>query len=115
MTTLEILKVTKEAKTDIAFASEETKNKALNCMAKALTDSADEILSANDKDVKAAKGKISDVMIDRLSLSKERIEKLKTTVAYHCGEGVSVVVKVVDKIVVPDSEKFRYVISKVKE
>lgn len=48
-------------------------------------------------------------------LSKERIEKLKTTVAYHCGEGVSVVVKVVDKIVVPDSEKFRYVISKVKE
>ncbi len=76
MTTLEILKVTKEAKTDIAFAAAEVKNKALGFMAEELLNNTDEILAANDKDVKAAKGKISDVMIDRLSLSADRIKAM---------------------------------------
>ncbi len=50
---------------------------------------------------------------EKSTLSKERIEKLKRIVGYHCGEGVNVVVKVVDRIEVPTSEKFRYVVSRV--
>ena len=53
---------------------EEIKNNALKAMAEALVLSSDEILSENKKDIEAAKGKISDVMIDRLSLTTERIE-----------------------------------------
>jgi glutamate-5-semialdehyde dehydrogenase len=53
---------------------EEIKNNALKAMAEALVLSSDEILSENKKDIEAAKGKISDVMIDRLSLTAERIE-----------------------------------------
>lgn len=53
---------------------EEIKNNALKAMAEALVLSSDEILSENKKDIEVAKGKISDVMIDRLSLTTERIE-----------------------------------------
>lgn len=53
---------------------EEIKNNALKAMAEVLVLSSDEILSENKKDIEAAKGKISDVMIDRLSLTTERIE-----------------------------------------
>ncbi len=88
MTTLEILKITKEAKTDIAFASTDVKNKALEFMAEELLNRTDEILAANDKDVEAAKGKISDVMIDRLSLSKDRIAGM--------ADGIKAVVKLPD-------------------
>ncbi len=54
--------------------TEDIKNRALEAMAKSLIDSTDEILKENEKDIDAAKGKISDVMIDRLRLTSERIE-----------------------------------------
>lgn len=53
---------------------EEIKNNALKTMAEALVLSSDEILSENKKDIETSKGKISDVMIDRLTLTPERIE-----------------------------------------
>ena len=56
--------------------STEVKNKALLTMAKSLVDSTDEILSVNSQDVLKAKGTVSDVMIDRLQLSPERIEAM---------------------------------------
>ena len=74
MTTLEILKQAKAAKRVLAKLTSDKKNKALYAMADALVDSADDILSENTKDIEAAKGIISDVMIDRLTLTKERIE-----------------------------------------
>lgn len=73
ITTAEILN---KAKIVSAFAplSTEEKNTAIFKMAEALVDSTDEILSANKKDVELAQGNISEVMIDRLRLTKERIE-----------------------------------------
>lgn len=70
--TSEILKTAKNAKSGISLSSEE-KNRGLDFMAQSLIDNADEILEANKKDVLNAVGKISDVMIDRLYLDKNRI------------------------------------------
>ena len=72
MTTLEILKKAKKV-TRSGTISTEQKNKALTEMANALLQNTDAILSANKIDVENAKGKISDVMIDRLKLTNERI------------------------------------------
>lgn len=73
MTTLEILESALNAKTAISAASSETKNNALSHMAKALKAHTPEILKANKEDVEKARGKISDVMIDRLMLNEDRI------------------------------------------
>lgn len=74
MTTLDILKAAKAARADIAGLSPEKKNVALLSMADALIENTDTILAENLKDVEAARGNISEVMIDRLTLTKERIE-----------------------------------------
>lgn len=71
--TSEILKEAKAAKSALAALSAEEKNEALLKMAEALVLSCDKILEENKKDLADAKGKISDVMLDRLALSKERI------------------------------------------
>jgi len=62
------------AKTAVALADTETKNAALYAMADALIANTDTILAANAEDMAAAKGSIGDVMLDRLCLTKERIE-----------------------------------------
>ncbi|MBE7089073.1 MAG: glutamate-5-semialdehyde dehydrogenase [Clostridiales bacterium] len=73
MTTQEILIKANAVKTQAALLSEKQKNDALNLMAQSLENSIDAILYANEQDVLAAKGIISEVMIDRLALNKERI------------------------------------------
>lgn len=72
--TSEILKEAKAAKSVLGSLDSETKNKALLKMADALEENCDSILEANAKDMEKAKGTISDVMLDRLCLTKERIE-----------------------------------------
>ena len=62
------------AKTALALADTDTKNRALDYMAQALIDNAESILSANAEDMAAAKGSISEVMLDRLCLTAARIE-----------------------------------------
>ena len=74
MTTQEILKAAKEAKTSMMLANTEQKNAALLAMAEELIAGAEEILAENEKDLEASRGIISDVMLDRLALSKSRIE-----------------------------------------
>ena len=74
MTTQEMLKLAKEAKTSMMLADTEKKNAALLAMAEELVAGTDEILAENEKDLEASKGIISDVMLDRLALSKARIE-----------------------------------------
>lgn len=74
ITTKEILIEAKKVKTLLASLSTEEKNNALLKMADALIENADEILTANESDLERAKGTISDVMLDRLALTKERIE-----------------------------------------
>ena len=74
MTTQEMLKLAKEAKNSMMLADTDKKNAALLAMAEELIAGTDEILAENEKDLAASKGIISDVMLDRLALSKSRIE-----------------------------------------
>ena len=73
MTTLEMLKNAKAAWPELATAGTETKNAALMAMADALEKDCAAILEANAADVEAARGSISDVMLDRLRLDEKRI------------------------------------------
>ena len=73
MTTVDILKQAKAAKADLLLLSSEEKNQALLAMADAIEAEAEEILARNAEDVEAARGRISEVMIDRLLLTAGRI------------------------------------------
>ena len=72
-TTLEILKNAKAAESELGILSTEQKNAALLKMADGIEARADEVLAANVVDIENAKGRIADVMIDRLRLDKKRI------------------------------------------
>ena len=76
MTTLEILKNAKAAAPVLAVLESEKKNAALTAMADALMANSDAILAANAQDMSAAKGKLSESMLDRLALTKARIEAM---------------------------------------
>ena len=65
-------------KKSINTASEAVKNQALLAMSDHLLAATEEILAANALDMEAAKGKISDVMLDRLYLDAGRIEAMAT-------------------------------------
>ena len=65
-------------KKSINTASENLKNQALLAMADHLLAATEEILAANAQDMERAKGKISDVMLDRLYLDAGRIEAMAT-------------------------------------
>ncbi len=73
MTTIDILKKAKAQKQLVASLNGEQRNLALIKMAESLKANCDEIISANALDIENAKDKISPVMIDRLTLTKERI------------------------------------------
>ena len=73
MTTLEILKSAASVRPRLALLTEAEKNEALAKMADALVADTEAILAANAIDKENAKGKISDVMIDRLALDEKRI------------------------------------------
>ena len=60
-------------KQEVNLAATKEKNAALAAMADALLASKDEILKANELDLEKAKGTISDVMLDRLRLTDERL------------------------------------------
>lgn len=72
MTTQEILTRAK-AVAAAPWLESAQKNEALLRMADALEENREEILAVNRKDVEAARGTVSDVMLDRLALSAERI------------------------------------------
>ena len=73
MTTHEILLAAQAAKLPLALADTDTKNAALEAMAVALVENSAEILAANKQDLAAARGHISDVMLDRLALTPARL------------------------------------------
>ncbi len=74
MKTSEILDRAVMAKSDIRSLNSEEKNRAVSVMADCLIRHTDNILSENALDIEASRGVISEVMIDRLTLTKERIE-----------------------------------------
>ena len=73
MTTIELLERTKAAWGSIRSASAEEKDRLLLAMAESLEANSEDILRENAKDMEAAKGTISDVMLDRLALTESRI------------------------------------------
>ena len=70
---IEMLTAAKAAKRQIAALTTEQKNAALEAMADALIAGEAAILAANAEDMAAAKGTVSDVMLDRLQLTSARI------------------------------------------
>ena len=70
---IQMLTAAKAAKRQVCALSTEEKNAALNAMADALLANQDAILAANELDMAAAKGTVSDVMLDRLQLTPQRI------------------------------------------
>ena len=72
-TTQEQLALAKSAKKSINTASTALKNQALEAMASQLLKATEAILAANQIDMETARGKISEVMLDRLFLDQERI------------------------------------------
>ena len=68
-----MLEAAKAAKAEINRLTTQQKNAALNAMADALLAREAEILAANALDLEAAKGKVPDVMLDRLLLTSARI------------------------------------------
>ncbi len=76
MTTLALLEKTKAAWGSVRSADAETKDRLLLAMAKSLEEHSGEILCANARDMDAARGTISDVMLDRLALNEDRIRAM---------------------------------------
>ena len=73
MTTLDILKKTRAARSSLAALDETAKNRILLAMAEALMAAEEDILAENDADMTAARGHINDVMLDRLRLDHDRL------------------------------------------
>ena len=76
MTTQEILQAAQGARMPLALADADTKNAALEAMAVALIAARDTILEANARDLEAARGRVSDVMLDRLALTPSRLTEM---------------------------------------
>ena len=76
MTTIDLLKKTKAALGSIRNANAEEKNRLLLAMAESLEENQADILRENQKDMDAARGSISDVMLDRLALTQARIHAM---------------------------------------
>ena len=72
-TTQEQLALARSAKKSINTASTALKNQTLEAMASQLLKATEAILAANQIDMEVARGKISEVMLDRLFLDQERI------------------------------------------
>ncbi len=76
METKAMLQNAKRIAGEVAALDTEVKNAALLEMADALLVHTEDILAANQKDMEAAKGTISDVMLDRLLLNEARIASM---------------------------------------
>ena len=76
MTTMDIIRRTKAAWRSIHTMTAEDKSRLLQSMAENLQRHTDEILRCNALDMDAARGKISDVMLDRLRLDAARIDAM---------------------------------------
>lgn len=87
--TSEILKRAVKVKNESALSTE-VKDAGLISMAASLVKNSESILKANKEDIEKAKGKISDVMLDRLFLDEKRIEAM--------AEGIKALTKLSDPV-----------------
>ena len=86
----QMLAAAKAAKIEVTRLTTAQKNAALEAMAAALLQNQEAILAANALDLEAAKGTVSDVMLDRLALSPARIAGM--------AQGIRDVVKLPDPV-----------------
>ena len=86
----ELLNNAKAAKATVSLLTTQQKNAALEAMADALLNNEAAILAANAEDLAAAKGTVSDVMLDRLALTSARIAGM--------AQGIRDVVKLPDPV-----------------
>lgn len=84
MTTIEIMKKAKETAPFISVLSGDQKNAALLAMAQSLLAHTDKILAANEEDLAASRGTISEVMLDRLRLNEQRIQGMADGIRALC-------------------------------
>lgn len=87
--TSEILKRAVKVKNESALSTE-VKDAGLISMAASLVKNSESILKANKEDIEKVKGKISDVMLDRLFLDEKRIEAM--------AEGIKALTKLSDPV-----------------
>ena len=73
MTTQEILQAAQAARMPLALADADTKMRRWRPWPWQLITAKDAILDANAKDLAAARGRVSDVMLDRLALTPSRL------------------------------------------
>ena len=66
----------KEAAFELATTTTNDRNAILNCIADALEKSLDKVYDANALDIEAARGHLSDPMIDRLTLNESRVNTM---------------------------------------
>ncbi len=90
LTTREILSLARDTLPVAATLTTEQKNTALLAMADALVEATDLILEANQKDMEAACGHISEVMLDRLALTPQRVAAM--------ADGIRAVAKLPDPV-----------------
>ena len=76
MTTQEIMQEARAARPALAQADTARKNAALEAMAEELLRQTPRLLAANEKDMAAAEGHISAVMLDRLLLTEARVRAM---------------------------------------
>ena len=86
---MDILRRTKAAWPSICNASAEDKNRLLSAMADSLQAECDAILRCNAEDMDAARGHISDVMLDRLALTQARIHAMADGIREAAARGLS--------------------------
>jgi len=76
LSTKEILVNAKNAKNSALVTSKEDRKRAVLAMADAILENKEQILEQNRMDLENAKGKISEVMLDRLRLTPDRIKAM---------------------------------------
>ena len=87
---IKMLQAAKAAKSQVSVLTTEEKNNALLAMADALEAHSETILKANALDMEAAAGSVSQVMLDRLQLTTDRITGM--------ANGIRDVVKLLDPV-----------------
>ena len=90
MTTKNILEAALSAKKNAALLTTERKNSALLSIADQLESTTSNIIKANNLDIEASSGTMSDIMLDRLRLTPQRIKEM--------AEGVRNVAKLPDPV-----------------
>ena len=85
MTTMEIIRRTRAARTSLHTLRAEDRSRLLLAMADSLRQHTEDILRINTQDIDAARGKISDVMLDRLRLDESRIAAMADGVCAVAG------------------------------